>query len=548
MGYTGYDIRVRINDVGWIANHTEWMNQTNYFRLINHNENAEKNYTCGDFRNRFQDGDEIKNRNVGTLNHGAAVTSILGADGQNKFCGTGVAPLTKLSFCRFDHNTTHPKVLMFNAISQELGASKNSFDISMNGYAYAGCSAESRGDIAGLHWNKHYQNQSLSLRRLEDRTTEITVCPFVKFFNDENNPGDDPCQVCTQSDFDAVDARKNYHHNIFDTTSTTMLYSENLKGGVGDTIHNGNNGVPTVSDMCATSIRAYCLRNFRTDEDLCTEWIDVINDGNICRFKSNVGEANAYSFEVGAKEGRFGRGVTFIFAAGDSYGNGDNVNFHAYSKSRFVMTVGAVKMKEMTNGNSTEKTLEPIHATYSTTGSSIFVVAPGGDYDSSFQHVGAGRMGKNPLRNTCENIGYGTSFAASVVGGVAALMLEANEYLYWRDIRAIIVKTSKPITILDSDGNNDDTTFGINAAGVAYSDLYGFGLIDATAAVQEAKNWYDQKKTRPRELSTEVTSGIINLDIRDDPFSKTVSTIKIKNNDGLVEAASVYLKLRYFDR
>lgn len=532
MGYTGKQLRVRINDFNWESNHSEWT-ESEFDRLIQQNKNAEENYSCGDPNNNSTIYyDENKNDND-TLNHGAAVTSILAADGNNNFCGTGIAPRTKLSFCNFEQETTNATVLMYNVLSQQLTANKNSFDISINAFAYEGCSSEPRGKIVGLHRNKDQKDQRPSRRLQQQQEEIIEPCPFLKFYEDENNQGDDPCQVCAKSDFDDIDAGSK-RDNIFEVASATTTSKTE-----GDGI-----GLAGVSEACATSVRAYCLRNFRRDDALCTEWIEVINNGNICRFKSSVGKENDYSLDKGAKEGRFGWGVVYIFAAGDSYGTGDSVNYQAYPKSRFVMTVGAVKVKEFTNGSTT--ILKPIHSTYSTSGSSIFVVAPGGDYDSPYRHVGAGGG------NSCVDIGYGTSFAAPIVGGVVALMLDAHMYLSWRDVRVIIAETSKPVEILDNEGNNDDATFGINAAGVEYSDLYGFGLIDATAAVNEAINWKNQGRHVPRELGITTMSGVVDLDIYDDSFSTSTSTITINSNhhihDYVLESVSVYLKLRYFNR
>lgn len=540
QGWTGKAVRVRINDDNWEWNHTEYRE-----RLIQFNKNAEEDYSCGDRFNRLgrgSDADIDKNDND-NLNHGAAVTSILAAEGKNEFCGTGIAPRTILSFCKFDLKTTHPDVLMYNVLSQQLGASKNSFDISMNAFAYEGCSSEYRGEIVGLH-RKQYQMDEIPSRRLQEQEEEIKQCPFLKFYKDRKNRGDDPCLVCSKSDFDFVDA-SSHRDNIFEVASAASSESKRVGGSL-----------TRVSEACATSVRTYCLRNFRQDEALCTEWIEVINNGNICRFKSNVGGHN-YALEQGAKEGRFGLGVVFVFAAGDSYGNGDNVNFQAYAKSRFVMTVGAVKLKDFAQGkNKTgrrkrRKVLKPIHSTYSTSGSSIFVAAPGGDYDSSYQHVGAG--GLEGSGNSCVDIGYGTSFAASVVGGVVALMIEANGFLTWRDVRAIIAETSKPVEILDSENNNDDATFGVNAAGVGYSELYGFGLIDATAAVNEAANWGKEGHSMPKELGITASSGDVSVTIDDDSFSTSTSTIRIRDNlykdeYANLESVSVYLKLRYFNR
>lgn len=545
MGYTGRQTRVRINDFDWESDHPEWTEAT---------QNAEEKYSCGDPNNKspilYYDDEETNDSDKysdsdsknNTLHHGAAVASILAADGNNNFCGTGIAPKSTLSFCNFQQETTNATVLMYHVVAQELNANTNWFDISINAFAYEGCSSEPRETILGLHRKNQDQStdQLPSRRRLQQKEEEqqqeviIETCPFLKFYEDEHNPGDDPCRVCTKSDFDAVDAGHK-RDNIFQVASEATISKTEGDG----------TGIAGVSETCATSVRAYCSRNFRRDDALCTEWIEVINKRTICRFKSGVGKENNYALDRGAKEGRWGKGAIYIFAAGDSYGSGDSVNFQAYPKSRFVMTVGAVKVKEVTTGSSTT-TLQPIHSTYSTSGSSIFVVAPGGDYDSPYRHVGAGGG------NTCVDIGYGTSFAAPVVGGVVALMLEAHTYLSWRDVRAIIAATSKPVEILDNKGNNDDATFGINAAGVGYSELYGFGLIDATAAVKEAKNWKNQGRHVPRELGITARSGVVNLDIKDDSFFTSTSKITIDgneyNNNYVLESVSVYLKLRYFNR
>ena len=543
MGYTGEKIRVRINDDNWEHNHTEWKGRKHF---VKNNNNAEDDYSCGDSNNiltnnTHQNGGENTTLTTASLNHGAAVTSILAADGTNDFCGTGIAPQSKLSFCNFREGSTNATVLMHTALPVKLSADISyntaAYDISINAFAYEGCGLEP----LSRHTGPRKKRRSRFLRPKE----RYEGCPFLKFYNDSNNIGDDPCMVCKQADFEFLDA-SNKRDNVFairdNELQTASASTSTSAAGDGGSGHKG------ISEPCAASVKIWCLRNFRKDETLCTEWIDVINIGNTCNFKSNVGRETNYALEKGAKEGRNGRGVVYIFASGDSYGKGDNVNYQAYPKSRFVMTVGAVKVKEVSDGNETT-TLQPIHSTYSTSGSSLFVVAPGGDYDSSYGHVGAG--GTGGFGTSCVNIGYGTAFAAPVVGGVVALVLEAYEKATWRDVRAIIAETSKPVEILDDENNNDDATFGINAAGVGYSDLYGFGLIDATKAVKEAEMWKTQKRHLPSELGITARSGIVNLDIYDDSYSTTTSTITLYDNqyhDATLESVSVYLKLRYFNR
>ncbi len=122
-------------------------------------------------------------------------------------------------------------------------------------------------------------------------------------------------------------------------------------------------------------------------------------------------------------------------------------------------------------------------------------------------------MEKNPNCNFDQM--NGTSSAAPTITGVVALMLSANPNLTWRDVRHILATTSKQMDpdYGSRDGRNkqinlvgytftDSTSTALtdgasatridygwqtNAAGYKYSNWYGFGLADATAAVAKAK-------------------------------------------------------------
>jgi subtilisin family serine protease len=109
----------------------------------------------------------------------------------------------------------------------------------------------------------------------------------------------------------------------------------------------------------------------------------------------------------------------------------------------------------------------------------------------------------------------GTSASAPTVTGVVALMLSANPNLSWRDVRHILATTSRQvdpnygsayrrneqINLADYTFTGDTSTaltngastarldygWQTNAAGYKYSNWYGFGLINAAAAVAAAK-------------------------------------------------------------
>ena len=85
----------------------------------------------------------------------------------------------------------------------------------------------------------------------------------------------------------------------------------------------------------------------------------------------------------------------------------------------------------------------------------------------------------------------GTSSAAPTVSGVVALMLEANPDLTWRDVKHILASTSDKI-----DANRAATAAGYtqyewitNAAGYEYHNWYGFGIVNAAAAITAAKSY-----------------------------------------------------------
>ena len=87
----------------------------------------------------------------------------------------------------------------------------------------------------------------------------------------------------------------------------------------------------------------------------------------------------------------------------------------------------------------------------------------------------------------------GTSAAAPTVSGVAALMLQVNPDLTARDVKYILATTARKVdpgyTPATYKGNVIDPAWTTNKAGHPFSNWYGFGLVDANAAVTKAKNF-----------------------------------------------------------
>jgi hypothetical protein len=95
----------------------------------------------------------------------------------------------------------------------------------------------------------------------------------------------------------------------------------------------------------------------------------------------------------------------------------------------------------------------------------------------------------------------GTSSAAPNLSGVVALMLEANPHLGYRDVKHILAKTAKKVdpahagvistSVIDGQSTPVvlDQGWVQNAAGQWFSNSYGLGAVDASAAVRMAKNY-----------------------------------------------------------
>jgi subtilisin family serine protease len=128
-----------------------------------------------------------------------------------------------------------------------------------------------------------------------------------------------------------------------------------------------------------------------------------------------------------------------------------------------------------------------------------------GDYTSDFTPLSdfeiPGRALFQALNRNCNYMSTagGTSAAAATVTGVVALMLEANPELTWRDVRAILARTSRRvdvtraatrITLANGELYNAEPQWIRNGAGLWFHNGYGYGLVDATAAVKAAQTWH----------------------------------------------------------
>ena len=231
---------------------------------------------------------------------------------------------------------------------------------------------------------------------------------------------------------------------------------------------------------------------------------------------SGPGPLMLAALEAGALQGRNGLGNIITWAAGNGLDDDDNSNYDGYANLRYTIAVTAVDHKGR-------------QSYYAEPGANMLVASPSNGDGESITTTDIEGSGGYSSTDYTSTFG-GTSSATPLVSGVIALMLEANANLTWRDVQHILVETSKK-------NDPNDNSWATNGAGHLVSHKYGYGVIDAGAAVAAAVDW----ETADEEVS--VSSGTIqtNLEIpdRDEGYIEVNTTvteaIQIENLDVIVD-------------
>ena len=89
-----------------------------------------------------------------------------------------------------------------------------------------------------------------------------------------------------------------------------------------------------------------------------------------------------------------------------------------------------------------------------------------------------------------------------MVSGVAALMRHANSALTWRDIKLILAATARKVDARDNGWEEGAVKYDSTLERYHYNYEYGFGLVDAKAAVDMAVGWTNAPAFREIEVSS----------------------------------------------
>ena len=205
----------------------------------------------------------------------------------------------------------------------------------------------------------------------------------------------------------------------------------------------------------------------------------------------------------GVTNGYGGKGVFYAWAAGNGGDDDDYSTLDEYSNFYAVTAVCAVGPDDK-------------RSEYSELGSNLWVCGPSN----------SGRVGQPGIATTDNGHRYrgnfgGTSAATPIVSGVVALIREANNALTWRDVKLILAASARKNDPDNTGWEEGAFKYGSTTDRYNYNHEYGFGMVDAKAAVDLASGWTNVRDLR--EITSE--SGVINLRIPDLPSSGTPTTV-----------------------
>ena len=224
--------------------------------------------------------------------------------------------------------------------------------------------------------------------------------------------------------------------------------------------------------------------NFIAAQSAFSEADSMVRNGEVTAVSNNswgpvavLGFAQSFwesAVEKGIRDGYGGKGTFYVFAAGNDALEGDDANLDEFAN--FYAVTSACGLND-----------RGTRSHFSVKGSSLWVCAPGG----------GGRRGYGGYRGLVttdnsdryRNRTHGTSYSAPIVSGVAALLRQVEPDLAWRDLKLILAGSAQKNDPGNKGWDEGALKYGSTTGRYHFNYEYGFGMVDAKAAVDLAQNW-----------------------------------------------------------
>lgn len=241
-------------------------------------------------------------------------------------------------------------------------------------------------------------------------------------------------------------------------------------------------------------------------------WINPYSDSIYDTSQSGGVDWQAFfgGFQESVETGRGGLGTINLVANGNDREIGRDGNDSNLNNIPQTIAVGATSH-------------DGYVSYYSTPGANLLISSPSNGADPGSGIYTTDRTGNAGYDsgNYTPSFG-GTSSATPAAAGVVALMLEANDQLGWRDVQEILAYSARHTGSDIGAGPEADELYtwdfngasNWNGGGLHFSNDYGFGLIDAEAAVRLAETWTDQQTSANWETPI-AASETVNMIIPD---------------------------------
>ena len=222
------------------------------------------------------------------------------------------------------------------------------------------------------------------------------------------------------------------------------------------------------------------------------------------------------AIDSGLTDGYAGKGVFYAWAGGNGHEVGDDSNLDEYANYYGVTAVCAVG----DNG---------IRSSYSEKGANLWVCAPSSGGDRGIVTT------ENSDRYI--NTFNGTSAATPKVSGVAALLRHANSDLTWRDLKLILAASARQNDVSNAGWEEGARKYGSTDDSNRYhfNHEYGFGVVDAAAAVALAQDWRNVPEFQDESLA----SPTINRSIPNNMPSGITSSLSLNTEIDFTEFVEV---------